>query len=187
MTATGGQAIRTAELLYKYLEKERTGKTSVHWFYGPTGTGKTYRAYQLCDTADEPPYTAMGSSKWWDGYDGHKIVVIDDMRADFMPFQQLLRLFDEYPMRVECKGGSRQVLANTFYVTCPFPPSELFGTIPNEDVGQLLRRLTSIVRFAPMGVRVDETPVRPPTYFEALAAEEIFDAEDIALMAAGEL
>lgn len=137
------QAIRTAEKLMVYREPRRSWKTEIYWFHGATGTGKSRRAYELYPDA----YTAMDTGQWWEGYDGDEVVIIDDMRRDFLKFHQLLKLFDRYPYRVEVKGGSRQFLAKTIVVTSCYSPSDMFDTRQEEDIQQLLRRITEIKSF----------------------------------------
>lgn len=132
------QAIRTAEKLLVYKEPKRTWKPKVLWFCGPTGVGKSKLAYELCPNA----YTAMDTGAWWEGYDGHEEVIIDDMRKDFLKFHQLLKLLDRYPYRIEVKGGSRQFLARTIIITSCYSPYEMFDT--REDIQQLLRRIDKI-------------------------------------------
>jgi len=135
------QSIKTAEKLLVYLEPKRNWKTEVLWFCGATETGKSREAYRIAPDA----YTAMDTGAWWEGYDGHTEIIIDDMRRDFLKFHQLLKLFDRYPYRVEVKGGSRQILARTIIVTSCYSPEEMFDT--REDIQQLLRRLTKIKYF----------------------------------------
>lgn len=132
------QSIRTAEKLLIYKEPKRTWKPKVLWFCGPTGVGKSKLAYELCPDA----YTAMDTGAWWEGYDGHEEVIIDDMRKDFLKFHQLLKLLDRYPYRVEVKGGSRQFLAKTIIITSCYSPDQMFDT--REDIQQLLRRIDRI-------------------------------------------
>jgi len=139
--ATSYQSIKTAEVLLKYLEPQRDWKPTVKWYHGKTGTGKTREAFAEM----ENPYLTIPGSKWFDGYDGHENVIIDDFRPDQYSFPYLLRLLDRYPMRVETKGGTRQFRARNITITCPFPPA-LFPS-QNEDVGQLLRRIDLIKLF----------------------------------------
>lgn len=135
------QSIRTAEKLLVYKEPKRTWKTEVYWFCGATETGKSRTAWELYPDA----YDAMDTGEWWEGYDAHEVVIIDDMRRDFLKFHQLLKLFDRYPYRVQFKGGSRQFLARTIVVTSCYSPEEMFET--REDIKQLLRRITEIKYF----------------------------------------
>jgi len=139
--AVSGCSLRTAELVLKYLEKGRDFKPEVIWVHGSTGSGKTRTAMSKYPNA----WLSGKNLKWWDGYDAHSEVIIDDFRKDFCTFHELLRILDRYPYRVEVKGGSRQLLAKVIVITCPWAPKELFATRCEEDVGQLLRRIDEII------------------------------------------
>lgn len=138
---TSYQSLRTAEKMIVYFEKKRTFKPRVLWFYGATGTGKTKLAFEMLteEYGIDDVYMTMDTNSWWQGYDGHRGVIIDDMRRDFSKFHVLLRLLDRYPYQVETKGGSRQLLAETMIITCPFMPEEMYNG--REDVQQLIRRI----------------------------------------------
>lgn len=118
-------------------EPRRDFKTTVYWYYGSTGSGKSRKAH------DEAPeaYWKPGGTKWWDGYDGHHDVIIDDYRRDLCPFHELLRLFDRYPMQVEVKGGSRSFVARRIFVTTPQSPEVCWMGRSDEDIAQLTRRI----------------------------------------------
>lgn len=88
----------------------------------------------------------MENLKWWEGYDAHENVIIDDFRKDSIQFSSLLRLLDRYAFRVETKGASRQLLAKNIIITCPESPEELFEHT-REDIKQLLRRIDEIKEF----------------------------------------
>ncbi len=134
------QSIRMAEIHLKYFERKRNWKPQVHWYWGATGTGKSREAYRECEEHD--PYVAMSTGRWFEGYDAHTHVIIDDMRKDFMKFHELLRMLDRYAFMVECKGGSRQFLATNIYITSCYSPREMFDG--REDVNQLLRRIDEV-------------------------------------------
>lgn len=135
------QAMRCAELILKYKEKPRDQKPIVKWYWGKTGTGKSKQAFE--ETKD--PWVSGKNLKWWEGYDAHDDVIIDDFRKDFCTFHELLRILDRYPYRVENKGGSRQLRAKKIIITTPFSPLETYDT--REDVQQLIRRIDVIRPF----------------------------------------
>lgn len=135
------QALKYAESAIKYTEIVRDFMPKVYWFYGPTGSGKSREAASMCPEA----YYTTDTNQWWDGYDAHSEVIIDDFRADFCKFHVLLKLLDRYPFRVAVKGGFRQFLAKTIIITTPHHPTETFKT--REDIDQLLRRIFLIKQF----------------------------------------
>lgn len=135
------QSMRFAENLLKYKEAKRNWKPEVKWYYGETGTGKTKRAME--ETND--PYISGKNLKWWEGYDAHEDVIIDDFRRDFCTFHELLRILDRYEYRVEVKGGSRQLLAKRIIITSCHHPRDVYDT--REDIGQLIRRIDEIINF----------------------------------------
>lgn len=139
--ATSYQSIRVAETFLSYNERRRTWKPNVSWIYGATGTGKTKQAVEMCGDND---YWMSGKNlRWWQGYDGHSHIIIDDFRKDFCTFHELLRILDRYAYSVEVKGGSRQLLATDIIITCPYHPLDVYNT--REDVGQLIRRIDDTI------------------------------------------
>lgn len=155
------QAIRGAELLMKYHERKRDWLPEVYWFYGPTGSGKTRTAF----AAANDPWVSGRDLRWWEGYDAHEDVILDDFRGDFCPFHELLRILDRYPYRIEVKGSSRQLLAKRIWITSPFPPERAY---PNcgERIEQLIRRITEIRQF------YSEDLLRSPGVILALDSSE---------------
>lgn len=145
-SANSYQAMRAAELILKYKEPCVRTAPTVYWFWGATGTGKTQTAYSMATSAGLEPWISGKNLRWWDGYDSHKFVIFDDFRKDFCTFHELLRILDRYPYRVECKGGSRQLLAETIVITSPLPPIQVYET--REDLGQLMRRISEVREFA---------------------------------------
>uniref|UniRef100_UPI004047C3B7 hypothetical protein n=1 Tax=Shewanella sp. TaxID=50422 RepID=UPI004047C3B7 len=137
--ANSYQSIKMAEIYLKYNEKKRDYAPEVQWFFGPTGTGKTRKAVE---EAGDDYYMSSRNLKWWEGYDAHENVIIDDFRKDFCTFHELLRILDRYPYRLEVKGGSRQLLAKKIWITSCFHPRDVYDT--REDIEQLIRRINFI-------------------------------------------
>lgn len=133
------QQIRTAEKFLQYAETPRAWKPIVTWLYGKTGCGKSRMAHTMYPNA----YVKSDSSKWWDGYDGHEDVILDDFRANWMTFNDLLTLIDRYERKVEVKGGVRQFKPKNVIITSSKHPSQCYND-KDDRIDQLLRRLDFI-------------------------------------------
>lgn len=142
LVAKSYQSVKMAEQLLKYHEPKRTWEPVVKWYYGPTGTGKSMSAMK---ELNNDFYMCMDTARWFDGYDAHENVIIDDMRKDFTKFHLLLKMLGGTPYTVETKGGSRQFLAKRIIITSCYSPYEMYET--REDIQQLIRRITEIKKF----------------------------------------
>jgi len=171
--ATSFQSIRSAEIRLKYGEPQRFWKTFVQWFCGPTGSKKTRKALKILMALGEVYKITKG--KWWEGYDGHKYILIDDYRPDFCSFEELLTILDRYPVRVECKGGSRELLARHIIITTPLSPEKTWEGRTNEDMMQLLRRIDEIVIFK----KKKDTKVKLPKVVKYVPSDSESDDEDV--------
>ena len=129
----------------------RTWKTKVYWLHGATGTGKSRWAFEVSESLKVPAFYKDCHSKWWDGLTEQRLCVLDDYRPDMCTFSALLNLFDQYPLSLEVKGGTRPCLFKYIIVTCPYTPEEHWKNQSEERLQQLLRRITYCVQF-PVGV-----------------------------------
>lgn len=142
-SATSYQSVRMAEVQFRYFEPCRNFRPEVYWFYGPSDTGKSKTAFAMCDN----PFRCSSTTKWWQGYDAHEDVIIDDYRSTFCVFDDLLKMLDRYGYTVEYKGGSRQLLAKRIFITTPLSPRDTWAGQTKEDIYQLTRRLHEVRRF----------------------------------------
>lgn len=94
--STSWQALRGSQILLTYGERMRTWKTEEIMYDKVPIIGGAYYIDNL---------------RWWDGYDGQETVVITCGICRTCA----LKFCGDYPLRVECKGGSRQFLAKTVY------------------------------------------------------------------------
>lgn len=142
--ASSYQSIKCAESILKYKEIKRNFKTETIWVYGKSGSGKTRYAY------DKHPHDEIhlqsANTKWYEGYDSHPVVIIDEVDWD-TSYSMLKLLCDRFPARVEYKGGSRSFLAKTIYITSLSHPADLFASHP-ENGKEMLRRIDKIISLA---------------------------------------
>lgn len=73
--------------------------------------------------------------------------MIDDYRADFCKFHDLLSLLDRYPYDVQYKGGVRRVNFKRLFISTPHDPMITWANRCQEDLAQLTRRITRVVEF----------------------------------------
>jgi len=135
--------------------------------YGPTESGKSRICWLSC-----PDLYKWGSAneKWWDGYDGHTEVMMEEFRGD-LPFKYLIDLIDRYPIKVAYKGGMVEFVADTIMINSPIHPSQWYDPTKlrkNDSMKQLKRRITYIYRHVEGDESgydaVDETDQQWPPY-----------------------
>lgn len=115
------------------------------FFLGPTGCGKSYRAFDLCKDCS---YYVKPAGKWWDGYNGQHTVIFDEWYGHCYPYTELLRLLDRYVYPIEVKGGSTHILSSTvrFIFTSNQHPKDWYEGVRTHQVNwssnPLRRRLS---------------------------------------------
>jgi len=137
---------------------ETTQPPEVHWFWGPPGAGKSYRAWREVWAARDR--TGFGvynrppdDGRWWDTYGaktgiGEEIMIIDEFQK--MDLRLLLRLIDRYPVDVARRGREPiPFRATMIWITSEHHPTHIYrNELESEESGkQLLRRITNLVHF----------------------------------------
>jgi len=118
------------------------GPQEVHLYWGPTGTGKSRTVFDLVDGKEY--YLKAPTTKWWDGYQGQEIIIVDEFRG-LIEVSHLLKWLDRYPCAVEVKGC--QVFLNTkiWYFTSNLELSDWYKELDIETKSALRRRFTNII------------------------------------------
>lgn len=93
-------------------------ETDCRWYYGKSGAGKSRKAWE-----EFPEAFPKQVNKWWDGYQSHEHVIMDDMD----PFNKALggdlkRWADRYKVTGETKGGAVPLKIKVFIVTSQYHP-----------------------------------------------------------------
>lgn len=109
------------------------------WFYGPAGTGKSQTAKQRYPNA-----FVKNWSKWWDGYCGEEVVIIEEVSPlpphEMHALCRMIKLLcDNGPLTVEVKNGMLKIRPMCVIFTSNYDIEELWFTSQERD--PLLRRL----------------------------------------------
>lgn len=128
-------------LSYKRLKApKRSWKTEVIVMVGHPGAGKSHYCREQ---APDAYYKQNG--KWWDGYDEHADVIMDDFYG-WLPWSVLLNVLDAYPLLVETKGGNVNFVARRVFITSNIDPARWYDYEKEHiNLGALLRRVTKYI------------------------------------------
>ena len=126
------QTLRVARNLYTLdsIEVPDYMPKTCYWIIGKTGIGKSR---WVRDNYPSQFYNKP-QSKWWDGYNGEKIVLLDDfdLRGDCLGHH--LKIWaDCYSFTAEIKGGTIKPVFTHFIITSQYSPADIFCQGTNEE------------------------------------------------------
>lgn len=104
-------------------------------FWGPAGSGKTKRAYEM-----DPNLYHVTDAQWWDGYAGQDTILIDDFYGGIR-YGKFLQLTDGYKFQLPIKGGFTWKQWKRVIITSNQHPSEWYSLGLTDA---LQRRLTKV-------------------------------------------
>jgi len=125
-----------------YVTPARDWITKVYVFIGPTGTGKTRTAHHLF-----PQLWTKPPGPWYDTYDAHEIVLLDDFDGSDIAFTFLLRLLDRYNLLSPVKGSYANWAPRTLIITSNYPIDEWYNRGDPSRNAPLHRRITNTFMF----------------------------------------
>lgn len=98
------------------------------WVHGGHGTGKSHLV-----RTKYPDAFIKDPNKWWDGYQGEKVVILEDLDPSTASFQgRKFKLWpDKFSFKGETKGSSTLWMRpELFIVTSQYTPEELWPNHP---------------------------------------------------------
>ena len=119
-------------------------------FLGVTGCGKTRYVFKRWKHKRFWSMPFISGRSWFDGYDKHHRVLMDDFAGKMskMPLILLLWVLDRYPRSLEVKGSFTWWLPTQIAITTNYHPSEWYNWQNREkSYAALMRRFTQVVKF----------------------------------------
>lgn len=130
---------------------KRQEPLEVHLLYGETGTGKTKSVMDAHEDDDDfYPAPLNNGTMWYDTFDGHRKVLLDDFAgaSSHISLVSLLRLLDRYAVMVPTKGSHTWWLPTQVYITTNILPRDWYKWEKRgEQYKALARRFTHVKTF----------------------------------------
>lgn len=110
-----------------------------HWLWGPPGSGKSSAIWDAAEREHLTIYQKL-QNKWWDGYHGEDIVLIEDADPEIMKkLASHMKVWaDRYPFTYEVKGSSKTMKCPNYHlvVTSNYSIKECFNTTDAEAIAR---------------------------------------------------
>lgn len=141
-----GLCRRTGAILDGALEHE--------WWVGPTGTGKSKRAWE-----QYPDHFQKELNKWWCGYSNEEVVVIEEWSPKNECTASALKIWaDRYPFTGQVKGGNlMKIRPKKIIVTSNYTIDQCF---PNKEDAEPIKRRFKTVHFREFFNMADDPEVK---------------------------
>lgn len=127
-------------------------QVKVIWIYGASGVGKTRMARSYAEKLGQGYYITGSSRDLFQGYKGEHTMIIDELRPNTIPYQDLLRIMDPYGEQVMAPSRyiDKVLACDVIIITTPYDPFTFyvanFINKSPDGVDQLMRRITLCIR-----------------------------------------
>lgn len=119
------------------------GERTVIWYYGDPDAGKT----RLANEYDSELYRVFQFGKtaqWFEGYDGERTILIDNLVDDDCNWTMLMQVLDRYKERMPVKTASVVAGWSTVLITSTSDPMQFAAQFSKRKPWELGRRISQI-------------------------------------------
>lgn len=116
---------------------------NVEVLIGKSGAGKTRSVYDKYGYENVYKLDCCQNETWFDGYEGEKVLLIDDFYG-WIKWGHLLNILDGYPLRLQIKGGHDWANWDKVYITSNKNIEDWYARV---DISALHRRINNISYF----------------------------------------
>ncbi|AGJ74760.1 replication-associated protein [Dragonfly associated cyclovirus 8] len=106
----------------------RNFKTDTYYYWGPPGSGKSRRALEEATARCNESIYYKPRGQWWDGYHQQEGVIIDDFYG-WIKYDELLKVTDRYPYKVQVKGSFEEFTSKHIWITSNVDTCDLYKFI----------------------------------------------------------
>ncbi|QNT09336.1 replication-associated protein [Caesalpinia ferrea associated virus] len=122
----------------------RCTRSDVFILVGPTRTGKSRLARAFGERCGDLYY--KNRSNWWHNYQQQPVVIIDDFYG-WLAWDELLKLCDRYPYKVETKGSHEEFTSELIIITSNRMPHDWYKFTGYDPSPLLSDRINCIAEF----------------------------------------
>ena len=174
-----------AAIQWKQKRKAQGKSRTVLWLYGNAGVGKSWLARLLVQHSGDGKFCRTGSRRDpFQNYHGEHALIIDDLRPDTIPYEDLLSITDPYNFEVTlpARYHDQTALVDMMIITTPYSPAQFYQhqrdvDCHNDPFAQLARRLTAVVYLTETEMHLQEIATaehweaQPTGYHKYIPAE----------------
>ncbi len=140
-------AAANIEKMIAHMQPPRDWPMEIDILFGPTGSGKSWKAHHDNVGAYEVKWPETGNNVFWhdrfeggnDEGTGHDTVLWEEFRHN-IPYGRMLKFFDRYGCKVKFHGGMTEFNAHKIVITTNIEPMNWYPKKDQEGISMLHRR-----------------------------------------------